>query len=295
MRPVARAVLCVGVLLAAAACDPATDNRYFYEGAGKDLYSTEGANQTALLQEYINYICDQAGYPGGTCSPALLVEAGMNDIDRRCDAYLTWLDGQRRNKEPVLAELSALNTATHAIMTVTGVGPEALDIVTAAFGLATATYANWNSRLMLAINQSTVQEIVYSSQGQFRNKIRNYNIVDQPYAIYLLRNYLRLCMPITIEANINVSATLVQTNPTAAKESTVVKSVMPVMKIQAHYGADQNTQLIRQWLRERSGRLAVLRAFLTKINPALQVGTFLSGGEYVAQRAEFVREQKISQ
>jgi hypothetical protein len=228
MRLIARALLCAGMLLAAAGCDPATDNKYFYEGAGKDLYSVEGANQTALLNEYINYICGQAGNPGGTCSADTLVNAGMNDIDQRCDAYLTWLDGQRRNKEPVLAELSALNTATHAIMAVTGVGPKALDIVTAAFGLATATYTNWNSRLLLAVNQSTVQTIVYSRQQQYRAAINNFVVPDRPYAIYLLRNYLRICMPITIETDINTSTTLVQRGaPTMAERMPVVQVIRP--------------------------------------------------------------------
>ena len=55
-----------------------------------------------------------------------------------------------------------------------------------------------NSRLLISVNQSTVQEVVYGSQGQFREKIRDYRVPDQPAAIYLLRNYLRLCMPITI-------------------------------------------------------------------------------------------------
>ena len=75
--------------------------------------------------------------------------------------FLTWLDARRRDKEPVLAEINAISTATHAIMTVrTGRRPQSLDIVVAAFGLASATYANWNSRLLLSVNQSTVQEVV---------------------------------------------------------------------------------------------------------------------------------------
>ena len=224
MRFIARAVLWASMLLAAAGCDPATDSKYFYEGAGKDLYTTDGARQAALLNQYIDYICEQAG----NCSPTLLVQAGMNDIDQRCDAYLSWLDAQRRNKEPVLAELSAIGTAAHAIMTVSGVGPEALDIVTAAFGLATASYANWNSRLLLAVNQSTVQTVVYSRQQQFRAAINNYIVPDRPYAIYLLRNYLRICMPITIETDINTSTTLVQRGaPMVAERSPVVQAVRP--------------------------------------------------------------------
>jgi hypothetical protein len=152
----------------------------------------------------------------------------MNDIDLRCDGFLTWLDARRRDREPVLAEINALTAATHTIMTATGASPKSLDIAVAAFGLASATYANWNSRLLLSVNQSTVQEVVYTSQGKFREKINTFRITDQPTAIYVLRNYLRLCMPTTIEAAVNISTTLVQRDiPPELQENLVVANVVP--------------------------------------------------------------------
>jgi hypothetical protein len=152
----------------------------------------------------------------------------MNDIDLRCDGFLTWLDARRRDREPILAEISAINTAVHAVMTVTGSSPKSLDIVTAAFGLASASYANWNSRLLISVNQSTVQEVVYKGQGDFRDKIRNFAVPDQPTAIYLLRGYLRLCMPTTIEASINTTTTLVLRDaPIAARKNLVVATTTP--------------------------------------------------------------------
>jgi hypothetical protein len=113
-------------------------------------------------------------------------------------------------------------------MTVTGSNPKSLDIVTAAFGLASASYNNWNSRLLISVNQSTVQEIVYKGQGDFRDKIRSFAVPDQPTAIYLLRSYLRLCMPTTIEASINTTTTLVLRDaPIAARRNLVVATTTP--------------------------------------------------------------------
>ena len=169
-------VACVGIALTVAGCNPVTDRKFISEGAGVDLNSSDLAHQTDLLNEYSRLICEQAGPNCGGSAQAFVL-AGMNDIDQRCDAYLTWLDARRRDKEPILAELSALNTAAHAIMTVSGSSPKALDIVTAAFGLTSATYNNWNSRLMLAVNQSTVQDIVYTTQGQYRRQ--NQKLPDQ--------------------------------------------------------------------------------------------------------------------
>jgi hypothetical protein len=219
-------VASVGLVLVLAGCDPTVERRYANEGAGVDLYTADRAGQVALLDEYEQFICGQIGRGCGTSDWGTFVQAGMNDIDLRCDGFLTWLDGQRRDKEPILAEISAINTAAHAIMTVTGSNPRSLDIVTAAFGLASASYANWNSRLLIAANQSTVQEVVYRAQGDYREKIRTYSIPDRPTAIYLLRNYLRLCMPITIEASINTTTTLVLRDaPKAARNNLVVSTV----------------------------------------------------------------------
>jgi hypothetical protein len=227
MRGVGVIICCVGLAMLVAGCDPTAERRYITEGAGVDLYTADRANQIELLNEYEHFICSELGPTCGGNDWATFVQAGMNDIDQRCDGFLTWLDGQRRNKEPIVAEISAINTAVHAIMTVTGSNPRSLDIVTAAFGLASASYTNWNSRLLIAANQSTVQEIVYKGQGDFRDKIKTYAVPDQPTAIYLLRNYLRLCMPTTIEASFNTTTTLaLRDAPKAARDNLVVSTVV---------------------------------------------------------------------
>jgi hypothetical protein len=227
MRGKGAIIACVGLALLAGGCDPTAERRYIREGAGVDLYTADRASQIELLNQYERFICAQAG-PSCGSDWATFVQAGMNDIDQRCDGFLTWIDAQRRDREPVIAEISAINTAVHAVMTVTGSSPRSLDIVTAAFGLASASYTNWNSRLLIAANQSTVQEIVYKGQGDFREKIKTYAVADQPTAIYLLRNYLRLCMPTTIEASINTTTTLVLRDaPAAAKKNLVVSTLGP--------------------------------------------------------------------
>jgi hypothetical protein len=204
--------------LATAACNPVSD-QYFREGAGSDLYSAQLAQATQLQDEYVYYICRQAGdhnldaSAGGSCDGltwTAFTLAGMNDIDRRCDAYLDWLDAQRRDRTPILAQIGAMGGSAVAIMGVAGAGTQALSIVANAFGLAGTTYANWNSRLLLDVDHSTVQTIVYTRQRDFRKVNFGVIVPDRPAAIYLLRGYLRICMPITIETTINTNVTLVQ-------------------------------------------------------------------------------------
>jgi hypothetical protein len=227
-RFIALLVVCVGVALTAAGCDPVTDRNYMDEGAGVALYTANGVSQTDLQNQYISYICEQAGLAacGNQAFNAKdwrpILEAGMNDIDQRCDGYLTWLDARRRDKEPVLAELAAMTAAASSIMTATGASVKALNIVTTAFGLAAISYTQWNSRLLISVEQSTVQNVVYNYQGKYRDTIKTYVVADRPTTIYLLRNYLRLCTPIVIEANINTSSTLVSFDTKPPVQSNLV-------------------------------------------------------------------------
>jgi hypothetical protein len=106
------------------ACDRVSE-QYFREGVGSDLSYSQLAQATDLERDYIYYICRQADNlpadaPTGTAcfvrDWTAFTLAGMNDIDRRCDAYLSWLDAQRRNRAPVLNEIAAIGGTAGAIM-----------------------------------------------------------------------------------------------------------------------------------------------------------------------------------
>ena len=205
---------CLGALTTAA-CNPAAD-QYFREGAGSDLYSAQLAEATQLQDQYVYYICRQARNPsaegadGSSCVTdwTAFTLAGMNDIDRRCDAYLTWLDAQRRDRTPVLAQIAAMGGAPLQSWAWRAPARRLSAIVATAFGLAGTTYANWNSRLLLDVDHSTVQTLVYMRQQQYRKGNAGVMVQDRAAAIYVLRGYLRICMPITIETDINTSVTL---------------------------------------------------------------------------------------
>jgi hypothetical protein len=291
MRSVVAVFACVGVALTVAGCDPVTERRYFTEGPGVDLYTSETAKQTDLLNQYVEFICEQAGMNcGGNWTT--FVQAGMNDIDLRCDGFLTWLDARRRDREPVLAELSALNTAAHAIMTVSGASPKSLDIVTAAFGLASASYANWNSRLLISVNQSTVQDVVYKAQGDYRNMIKNWPVPDRPAAIYLLRNYLRTCMPITIEASINTTTSLVQRDaPPEALKNVVVNNVAPPVRVKFTPVPSIGTRIMAFFNASAANQRKV-EAWLDQNANGIPIAFFIRSGDSTAMQ-KMVSDLKI--
>ena len=254
MRFVVALVACVGIALTVAGCDP-TDRHYVTQGVGINIYPEDVAAQTDLQNAYIEDVCRQAGLEPmhldgvSTCGPdpnnpntwLQFVLAGMNDIDRRCDAYLTWLDNVRRTREPVLQQLSDTRTATELIMRTAGVGANPITIVGAAFGLASSSFNNLNSRLILDVPHSTVQALVLGRQKTYRDDLLGNGdttamiaIPGRPGAIFALRSYLRLCMPMTVETEINNTITTVErAGPDALKNDPMISaaSVGPVLVI----------------------------------------------------------------
>jgi len=165
-------------------------------------HAADRAPQDALLNTYVSGICAQAD-PKAACDGnwSTFVQAGMNDIDQRCDAFLAWLTERPRGKKPVKDE-----TVLGRIMTLSGPGSEPLDIVAAAFGLPNPSHATQNAPRLTSVDRLAVLQIVFAGRGQFRSKIKDDVVPDRPAAIRLLRNYLQLCMPPTIEASINAGA-----------------------------------------------------------------------------------------
>ncbi|MBX9842043.1 MAG: hypothetical protein K2Z80_09590 [Xanthobacteraceae bacterium] len=247
---------CIGVALLQAGCS-ILDATYIREGIGTNLSSAELVEVTNLQDLYVGEICRQAGlritYRGDEiyCDEvnlrphewATFVQAGMNDIDRRCDAYLAWLDNKRRWREPILKQLATTAATTAVLMGVTGASAKAISIAAAAFGLAQDTFVNFNARLITEIDNHVVQSVVLGNQTEYRLRIVNGSINNRPAAIYLLRNYLRICMPFSIEMSISNTVTvyqrggpdalrtdpLLQRPPTVARE-TAIKPDDPVSR-----------------------------------------------------------------
>lgn len=217
-RRVALAALLPVAMVVLAACDPALEQKYYKEGVGTEITRPDIATVTALQDLYLSELCRQTGMVpmvDGVCSPVgitpnwgVITEAGMNDIDARCDAYLAWLDDKRRSQEPILAEINALQTTSQALMRVAGVGADPITMVGLAFGLASNTFTNIRSRLLLEANHSTVQSIVLSRQREYREGLMKQRVVTRAEAVYALRSYLRICMPMTIEMQINTTVAI---------------------------------------------------------------------------------------
>jgi hypothetical protein len=208
---------CVALAALAGGCDLTTDYSYTRYGVGTDLYWDGSPTATQLQDIYLANICGQAissnarSIDPATCGAlnftprdwGLVVQQGMNDIDVRCDAYLAWLHDKRNSREPFLKELAVLGGATAAILKATEVGATPIALTAIAFGLAADTFTNADRRLFNGVDYTTVDSVVRGNRTQFRANNLNLVIDNRPAAIYVLRNYLSICVPASIEMSIN--------------------------------------------------------------------------------------------
>src|SRR5262249_13799547 len=139
-----------------------------------------------------------------------------------------WLDDKKRSAAPILKQLSAMSAATQAIMNAAEAGPKSITLVGIAFGLAADTFLNVQSRLLQEINHSTVQSVVLGNQNDFREHALTIVVDNKPAALYLLRNYLRICMPFSIEMSINNTLTVFHRAGPAALGSSPLITPAPV-------------------------------------------------------------------
>lgn len=218
-----RVIGIAGLALLVAACVPSLDERLTREGIGSELSAADIEDSTLVQDRYLGAICRQAGVDHGEAGDGLprcdyssideagwraVVTASMNDIDRRCDGYLAWLDNKKRSQPALLQQVSDVGMATHSILSVTGSGPQSLEIVSIAFGLLRNSLVNYHSRLLLEVNSSTVNTIVLTRRNEFRESYDRYPMRNRPDVVYVLQSYLRLCLPFTIEMDINELSTL---------------------------------------------------------------------------------------
>lgn len=216
MRRLFGLVAAIGCAGAVVGCDP-LDRQYFQSGIGTDLYTPDIAAITQLQDVYLGELCRQSlptfsSAQVGQCSNSwdLIVEAGMNDIDQRCDAYLSWLNDKRRTNAAVIKQFGDMAWATQNIMNIAGVSADPITIVGTAFGLATNTFTNVNSRLLFEVDRTTVQTLVLNRRNDYRKSMGQIHIASRPAAVHALRSYLTICTPFAIETDINATVTIFQ-------------------------------------------------------------------------------------
>jgi len=206
-------IILLGLFIAG--CNPTADYQYRTEGAGLALDSELTNFNTDNLFSYFREMCLQAGFHTVNCTPQavgngstaptwkLLVETGYNDIDFRCDSYLSWIEAKRTEKLFVDRTSIALGSLLGGTLAVANAGQDALSYVALALGFATSVYDAYHSSLLLGLEGSTIKEIVDQRRMLHRESFRNRVYKNRPEAILSLRTYLTYCTPQSIISDVN--------------------------------------------------------------------------------------------
>lgn len=205
-----------GALLLLAACDPARQQRLRTVGPGLELADPGMEARTRALGLYFDQLCRQAGVvapaaPPGACPTGSLnapqwrrvVDAGYNDIDRRCDEYLAWIDEQRTRLLLVNEGITALSGLLGGVLGLAAPQTLAINYATLALGFTGSLYNAYQNLALLGIESSTIKTIVIERRLEFRGQFRDAPYASKPDAVYALRSYLRLCTPQEITLDIN--------------------------------------------------------------------------------------------
>lgn len=230
---------CFAILVATlvSACDPARDRAFRIDGAGLDLHNSLTDKTTANLKRYFESLCTQAGYASNTCVPApadsseaiwsLLVETGYNDIDVRCDQYLTWIDEKRSQRIFVEGSSTALGALLGGVLGVAGAGAPTIAYTALALGFTRSVYDSYNSSILIGLEGSTIKEIVNRQRVEHRTRFAKSKYQTRPQAVFALRRYLTFCTPQSILTDVNVfSRDAASGRATRVKDNAVVAAAI---------------------------------------------------------------------
>jgi len=189
-------------------------------GAGNTVYSQDVATESKLQETYSGILCRDNGLPisvdsvqgprcdyGAMSAPqwTVFVNAGLYDIDRRCDDYLDWLYQIKRSRGPIQKQMTRTANLTESVLKLTSAADFTIELVGLAFGYALDSWTDVADSLLFNMEYSTVQKLVYDRQRLMKEDIFGISFSSRPQALHALRGYLRVCMPYTIETDINTS------------------------------------------------------------------------------------------
>src|SRR5262249_48906476 len=123
---------------------------------------------------------------------ALVLKAGLYEIDRQCDQYLDALFRFNREQRATRQGLAAIGATTAAIMGLTDVTATAIAITAAAFGLGASLFDAGVSSVLFTIEPSALRNVALQGRRNYLEGLRQQEIVvdTRPDMMIVLQGYL---------------------------------------------------------------------------------------------------------
>ncbi len=153
----------------------------------------------------------------------------MNDIDERCDLYLESLNRAKREKDTFIDQIKKSSILAEAILSFDkiGIGASSIQLVASAFQFVQNSIDAYYSRLILHYDKQTIRSLVRKRQTAYRTALENGSrdsstpymsyVTNRPAAYFAVRGYLRLCLPTTIESEIEAAVSGVKYDANGAR------------------------------------------------------------------------------
>jgi len=249
------------------------------------LVTTYTTNQTAVVAQLKTLT--------GVSNPSWdqIISAGLQYSDARCSDYvesLYWVNKQSK------ADVRDVNSAGTLVTGVMGIAKSAASEIAAAavlFGYAEESINNSGSRVLFDLEPSSIRSLVEGSQKAFRGALlTGYN--DQSGAFSVIREYIALCLPSTIEAEINNAAkNAVQVaasgNPATGEPPKVSVNAAQVNVSTHTYDSDVYSLLLKAYAfpggTKDNAAHTQLENWMTSKGIDVPVGIFLMSGDYKEQ------------
>jgi hypothetical protein len=133
-----------------------------------------------------------------------ITRIGEGRIDRHCTQFISSLYALEKEKKATLANVNAIQSATVGIMGLALAAQKAIGITGIAFGLASSLFDHTTTAVLYQLPAQSITSIVLAQRDILRageDKVLA-GVTNQGLASARLAEYIRYCIPVTIEANI---------------------------------------------------------------------------------------------
>jgi hypothetical protein len=144
----------------------------------------------------------------------LVVQGGMNYIDSECEQYIDSMFWWNRVRVTTRDQIALIGSSTAGILGITGVASAPIAITALGFGLATSSVDNIANSVLFKLDPSSVRIMLEKSRKIYRDEVLKAPYTTRYGAVQAIRGYLSLCLPATLEGQVNAAVS--NTNFTAA-------------------------------------------------------------------------------
>lgn len=131
-----------------------------------------------------------------------VVAAGIQYVDVRCDRYMDALFYFNRMRETASREVQFAGAASAAALTILKASTELIGLAPLGIGFVDQTINNIGRGLLYDLPPHVVRQLVERQQDAYVKGVAK-EYTSRPHAMQTIQNYAALCLPATIETEVN--------------------------------------------------------------------------------------------